>query len=299
MANDFKNNLPQYIEALTKSYHDNPISEKASLNLPDKAEIIEIIDDVLMLLYPQYYGNKKMDEATETYITGNRMQIVYQKLKRQIKLAFLYEYDRKNVRLMHDADEKAETVCMTFFEQLPDIYKMLTMDVQAAFDGDPAAKTKDQIVFSYPGLLAISIHRIAHVFYEQKVPMISRIMSEHAHSKTGIDIHPGATIGKYFFIDHGTGVVIGETTEIGDYVKIYQGVTLGALSTRNANALRNSKRHPTIKDNVTIYAGATVLGGDTVIGENATISGGAFITESVPDNCMVSTERNKLKILKR
>ncbi|MBE6030667.1 MAG: serine acetyltransferase [Firmicutes bacterium] len=299
MANDFKGNLPEYIEALTKSYHENPISEKASLNLPDKEEIIEIIDDVLMLLYPQYYGNKKMDEATEKYIIGNLMQIVYQKLKRQIKLAFLYEYDRKNVSIMHDAEEKAEAVCMYFFEQLPEIYRLLTLDVQAAFDGDPAAKTKDQIVFSYPGLLAISIHRIAHVFYQQKVPMISRIMSEHAHGKTGIDIHPGATIGEYFFIDHGTGVVIGETTEIGNNVKIYQGVTLGALSTRNANALRNSKRHPTIKDNVTIYAGATVLGGETVIGENTTISGGAFITEPIPANCLVNTERNKLKYVKR
>ena len=295
MKQDFKSNLSSYINKLTSSYHENPISERASLNLPDKDEIIDIIDDVLTLLYPQYYGNKKMDETTEPYIIGNLMQIVYQKLKRQIKLAFLYEYDRKNVKLMHDADERAEAVCMYFFEKLPEIYKMLSMDVQAAYDGDPAAESRDQIVFSYPGLLAISVHRIAHVFYEQKVPMISSIMSEYAHSKTGIDIHPGAKIGKYFFIDHGTGVVIGETTEIGSNVKIYQGVTLGALSTRNADALRNSKRHPTIEDNVTIYAGATVLGGETVVGRNSTISGGAFITESVPANCLVSTERNELK----
>lgn len=299
MMHDFKSNLPHYIEKLTKSYHENPISEKASLNLPDKAEIIEIVDDLFALLYPQYYGDKKMDEDTEKYIIGNLMQLIYQKLKKQIKLALLYEHDRKNVNIMHDAEERAETVCMHFFEQLPEIYRLLSMDVQAAFDGDPAAKSKDQIVFSYPGLLAISIHRIAHVFYEEKVPMISRIMSEHAHSKTGIDIHPGASIGEYFFIDHGTGVVIGETTEIGNNVKIYQGVTLGALSTRNANALRDAKRHPTIQDNVTIYAGATVLGGETVIGRNTTISGGAFITESIPANCLVNTERNKLKYVRR
>ena len=266
------------------------------MNLPDKEVIIEIISELEILLFPQHSGNKKMDETTEKYIVGNLMQIVYQKLKKQLKLAFLYEYDRKNQKLMHSADERAESVCMEFFEQLPEIYRYLSMDVQAAFDGDPAAESKDQIVFSYPCITAISIHRMAHVFYRLGVPIIQRIMSEYAHSKTGIDIHPGATIGKYFFIDHGTGVVIGETTMIGDHVKIYQGVTLGALSTRNASKLRNTKRHPTIEDNVTIYSGASVLGGETVIGRNSTIGGSAFITESVPPNSMVSVRRNELNI---
>ncbi|MCI8631257.1 MAG: serine acetyltransferase, partial [Firmicutes bacterium] len=216
MENDFKSNLPRYIDSLIESYHENPISEKTTLNLPDKNEVIEIINDFEMLLFPQYSGNKKMDEATEKYIIGNMMQMVYQKLKKQLKLAFLYEYDRKNQKLMHSADERAESVCTEFFEQLSEIYRYLSMDVQAAFDGDPAAESKDQIVFSYPCITAISVHRIAHVFYKLGVPIIPRIMSEYAHSKTGIDIHPGATIGKYFFIDHGTGVVIGETTVIGD-----------------------------------------------------------------------------------
>lgn len=296
MGNDFKSNLPHYIDSLIESYHESPISEKTSLNLPDKDEVIEIINDFEMLLFPQYSGNKKMDEATEKYIIGNMMQLVYQKLKKQLKLAFLYEYDRKNQKLMHSADERAENVCAEFFDQLPEIYKYLSMDIQAAFDGDPAAESKDQIVFSYPCITAISVHRIAHVFYKLGVPIIPRIMSEYAHSKTGIDIHPGATIGKYFFIDHGTGVVIGETTVIGDHVKIYQGVTLGALSTRKARALVNTKRHPTIEDNVTIYSGASVLGGETVIGKNSTIGGSAFITESVPAGSMVSVKRNELNI---
>ena len=164
MENDFKKNLPHYIEQLTNSYHANSISEKISLNLPDKEVIIEIISELEILLFPQHSGNKKMDETTEKYIVGNLMQIVYQKLKKQLKLAFLYEYDRKNQKLMHSADERAESVCMEFFEQLPEIYRYLSMDVQAAFDGDPAAESKDQIVFSYPCITAISIHRMAHVF---------------------------------------------------------------------------------------------------------------------------------------
>lgn len=165
------------------------------------------------------------------------------------------------------------------------------MDVDAAFDGDPAAFNKDEIIFSYPGLYAIMVNRLAHELHLLKVPLIPRIMTEHAHSLTGIDIHPGATIGKHFFIDHGTGVVIGETTEIGDWVKIYQGVTLGGLSTRAGQGLRNHKRHPTIEDRVTIYSGASILGGETRIGEGAIIGGNAFITRSVPPHTRVS-QRN-------
>lgn len=288
MKNDFKSNLPRYIENLTRSYHENPISEKETLNLPDKDIIIEIVDELQMLLFPQYFGNKKMDCDTETYIIGNLMNVVYQKLKKQLRLAFLCQYERKNRYLVKEAEDRAEEVCVKFFDELPEIYRHLTMDIQAAFDGDPAAESKAQIVFSYPCITAISIHRLAHAFYKLEVPVIPRIMAEYAHSKTGIDIHPGATIGKYFFIDHGTGVVIGETTEIGNNVKIYQGVTLGALSTRNSQLLRGTKRHPTIEDNVTIYSGAAVLGGETVIGRNSVIGGSAFITKSVPANSMVS-----------
>lgn len=294
MRNDFKGNLPRYIDGIVKSYHTYPISEKENPNLPDRDVVISIIEDVEKLLFPQYFGDKRMDVDTEKYIIGDLMQNVYQKLKRQIKLAFLYEYSKKNRELMHEADEKAENICMKFFEELPEIYRLLTLDIQAAFDGDPAAESRDQIVFSYPCITAISIHRVAHIFYKLGVPIIPRIMSEYSHGKTGIDIHPGATIGESFFIDHGTGVVIGETTEIGNHVKVYQGVTLGALSTRNANKLRTVKRHPTIEDNVTIYSGASVLGGETVIGKNSVIGGSAFITESVEPNTVVTAQRNNL-----
>ena len=167
-------------------------------------------------------------------------------------------------------------------------------DVQAGFDGDPAAKSREEVVFSYPGLFAIFVYRIAHEFYVQDVPFLPRIMTEYAHSRTGIDINSGAKIGEYFFIDHGTGVVIGETTEIGDYVKLYQGVTLGALSTRSGQQLAGVKRHPTIQDNVTIYSGSTILGGETVIGEECVIAGGAFITSSVPPRTKVTVKKPEL-----
>jgi serine O-acetyltransferase len=183
---------------------------------------------------------------------------------------------------------------MNFIKKLPDIQKMLLMDVQAGFDGDPAAKSKEDIIFSYPGFFAIYVYRLAHVLYKEDVPFIPRIMTEYAHSRTGIDINSGATIGKYFFIDHGTGVVIGETTIIGNYVKLYQGVTIGALSTRDGQKLRDVKRHPTIEDNVTIYSGATVLGGNTVIGTGTVIGGSAFITTSIPPYTKVSVKSPEL-----
>jgi len=173
---------------------------------------------------------------------------------------------------------------------------MLMKDVQAGFDGDPAAKSREEVVFSYPGLFAIFVYRIAHEFYVQNVPFLPRIMTEYAHSRTGIDINSGAVIGEYFFIDHGTGVVIGETTEIGDYVKLYQGVTLGALSTRSGQKLAGKKRHPTIEDHVTVYSGASILGGETVIGEGVIVSGGAFVTKSVPPYTKVIVKNPELQI---
>ena len=170
----------------------------------------------------------------------------------------------------------------------------LDTDVEALFQGDPAAESKDAIIMSYPGLYAISVQRFAHVLYQLRVPIIPRILTEHAHSKTGIDINPGASIGKYFFIDHGTGIVIGETTEIGEHVKVYQGVTLGALSTRGGRTLVSKKRHPTIEDSVTIYSGASILGGDTVIGKNAVIGGNVFLTHSVPANSKIYVKNQEL-----
>ena len=179
-------------------------------------------------------------------------------------------------------------------KKLPEVQLMLLKDVQAGFDGDPAAKTKDEIIFCYPGLYAITVFRIAHELFVLNIPMIPRIMTEHAHSITGIDIHPGATIGKYFFIDHGTGIVIGETTIIGEYVKVYQGVTIGALSTSGGQSLKGKKRHPTIGNNVTIYSGASILGGDTVIGDNVVVGGNTFITKSIEKGTKVTNKEQEL-----
>jgi serine O-acetyltransferase len=192
-------------------------------------------------------------------------------------------------------DTEAAEIVAKFFDRLPAVRDLLVTDVKAAFDSDPAAQSTDETIFCYPGLFAITVQRLAHEFYRLDVPLLPRIMTEHAHSLTGIDIHPGARLGESFFIDHGTGVVIGETTAIGRNVKIYQGVTLGALAPAYGQLLRGQKRHPTIEDDVTIYAGATILGGDTVIGKGATIGGNVFITSSVPPLNQVSAEPPKLK----
>ena len=188
---------------------------------------------------------------------------------------------------MDQIEAEAQRLSLAFCSQIPMVRSLVETDIQAAYDGDPAAVNKDEVIYSYPGLFAITVYRLAHVLYTLGVPMLPRMMTEHAHSITGIDINPGATIGKHFFIDHGTGIVIGETTVIGEHVKIYQGVTLGALTTRGGQSLRGKKRHPTIEDNVTIYAGASILGGETVIGENSVVGGNAFLTSSVQSNTRV------------
>jgi serine O-acetyltransferase len=216
------------------------------------------------------------------------------KLIRQISIVLRYDEELRDLPETELA-ARAEDITFEFLGKLPMIRGYIEMDVQAFFDGDPAAYNKDEIIYSYPGLFAILVNRIAHELFLLKVPLIPRMMTEYAHSLTGIDIHPGATIGKYFFIDHGTGIVVGETTEIGDNVKIYQGVTLGALSTRGGQDLRGRKRHPTIEDNVTVYSGASILGGNTVIGKGAVIGGNAFITKSVPAGAKVSVVNQELR----
>ena len=205
------------------------------------------------------------------------------------------EHDKKT---REELTMEAEDIACRFAARMPALQELLLKDVQAGFDGDPAAKSKEEIIFCYPGFFAIFVYRVAHELYVSNVPYIPRMMTEYAHSGTGIDINPGATIGEYFFIDHGTGVVVGETTEIGNNVKLYQGVTLGALSTRKGQQLANVKRHPTIRDNVTIYSNSTVLGGETVVGENTIIGGNTFITESIPANTKVSAKSPELVIKK-
>lgn len=257
---------------------------------PNKKVIIGMMEQLQMVLFPEYFVKKRVSQHAAEYYIGSILDEIYINLVDQITLALL---QREEFR---DADERrrraeATSIAGQFLATLPKIQSYLYMDVDAAFDGDPAAFNKDEIIFSYPGLYAIMVNRLAHELHLLKVPLIPRIMTEHAHGLTGIDIHPGATIGKYFFIDHGTGVVIGETTEIGDWVKIYQGVTLGGLSTRAGQGLRDHKRHPTIEDRVTIYSGASILGGETRIGEGSIIGGNAFITQSVPPHTRVS-QRN-------
>lgn len=246
--------------------------------LPNRDAIIEILNKIKRVIFPGYFGKEVLSLETAEYYAGHLLTEIYQGLKEQVVVAL-----RMDEKTSVNAEEVADTACRYLISSIPEIRRLLLCDVEAGYNGDPAAKSKAEIIVSYPGLLAIFVYRVAHVLYKQNIPMIPRIMTEYAHSRTGIDINAGAVIGEYFFIDHGTGVVIGETTVIGNYVKLYQGVTLGALSTRSGQELSGVKRHPTIGDNVTIYANSTVLGGETVIGNGVIIGGNAFITKSVPD----------------
>jgi len=238
-------------------------------------------------VFPGYF----MDKTYRTYNAKHNLSMLIEdvmfNLSQQIALAF--QEDGRT-------QEEAKEVCLEFLRRIPAVRQVVQTDLQAAYDGDPAATGMAEVIFSYPGLFAITVYRLAHELYILKVPMIPRIMTEHAHSVTGIDIHPGATIGKYFFIDHGTGIVVGETTVIGENVKIYQGVTLGGLSTRGGQSLRGKRRHPTIEDNVTIYANASILGGETVIGQGCVIGASAFITKSVPPCTTVTTKMQELQM---
>jgi len=248
--------------------------------LPNRDVIIQALSDLKKVIFPGYFDGETLTDSFAEYYEGYLLTEIYRKQKPQIELAFrlpVSDFDPE------EAEPRAEAVCFKLISELPEIRRLLMCDVEAGFNGDPAAKSRAEIIVSYPGLLAIFVYRIAHVLYTENVPLIPRIMTEYAHGMTGIDINSGAVIGEYFFIDHGTGVVIGETTVIGNHVKLYQGVTLGALSTRSGQELSGVKRHPTICDNVTIYANSTVLGGETVIGNGVIIGGNAFITKSIPD----------------
>lgn len=258
-------------------------------NLPKKSEVVELLGQIRRILFQGYCENGDID-------TRSTLEIIYKKLYEQIYFALSFESVAEE---QSEICLKADTCIKKFMEHLPQIQEMLYKDVEAQFMGDPAARSEEEVLLSYPGIYGIFVYRIAHELYELKIPLIPRMMTEYAHEKTGIDIHPGAVIGEYFFIDHGTGVVIGETTIIGNEVKIYQGVTLGALSLQKGQALSGMKRHPTIEDGVTIYAGATILGGDTVIGKNSVIAGNTFVVKSVPKNTMVSVLMPELKFKNR
>ncbi|MCR4956372.1 MAG: serine acetyltransferase [Lachnospiraceae bacterium] len=258
----------------------------------DKKAILELINKLQIILFPDYFLNETYRAFSKrNYLTVLVEDVLY-KLAKQIDFVLEYEcehYGKNGAPCKNESKRLAQA----FMSKLPMIKDYLATDIEAMYDGDPAAYNEDEIIFAYPGLYAIMVHRIAHELHKLNIHIIPRIMSEHAHSVTGIDIHPGATIGKYFFIDHGTGLVIGETCIIGDNVKVYQGVTLGALSTKGGQKMRGARRHPIIEDNVTIYSGASILGGDTVIGKNAVIGGNVFITKSVPEDTTVNMKNQE------
>lgn len=291
---DKKSAILKAAKGLTENYASEELfMPKSGRRLPNRSVIIDIVRDLKSIVFPGYFSTDTSATIFPEYYVGHRLNDIYDRLKNQIEIALLYHGEEPE-----EAAARADRTTCGFFEQLPEIQRLLLTDVQAGFDGDPAAKSKEEIIFSYPGLFAIYVYRLAHVLYKEEIPFIPRVMSEYAHGRTGIDINPGATIGEYFFIDHGTGVVVGETTEIGNNVKLYQGVTLGALSTRMGQQLANVKRHPTIRDNVTVYSNSTVLGGETVVGENTIIGGNTFITESIPANTKVSAKSPELVIKK-
>jgi serine O-acetyltransferase len=296
--------LPAVVDALVSSIVDEPRMKHLNrVFLPSRDVIIEAIMLMRQLMYPGYFGKQGLTSENLPFRVGELVIELTDMLYEQVLCCLRYRRQIPGAGGVSDeceeCDRQAAQIVATFFERLTAVREMLASDVQAAFDGDPAAQSTEETIYSYPGLMAITVQRLAHEFYKLDVPLLPRIMTEHAHSLTGVDIHPGAKLGKSFFIDHGTGVVIGETTDIGDNVKIYQGVTLGALAPAYGQLLRGQKRHPTIEPNVTIYAGATILGGETVIGEGSVIGGNVFITTSVPKFNQVSAEPPKLKYRER
>jgi serine O-acetyltransferase len=265
--------------------------------LPSYREVVDLLADLREVLYPGYGRRQNLHLGNVAYHVGDLIDGLHNRLTQQIARAFRYDCTANNGEA--DVEAQSRTIVIRFLESIPALRHALAEDVQAAFDGDPAATNLDEVILAYPGVLAVSVYRIAHALYDLGVPMMARIMTEWAHSKTGADIHPGASIGAAFFIDHATGVVIGETTHIGDGVKLYQGVTLGALSfPRDASGqiIRGKKRHPTVETGATLYANATVLGGQTVVGADSVIGGSVFLTRSVPPRSRVSLKEPELRV---
>ena len=287
--------IDMLIDGILDSYHRyGLINRSDSDSFPNRQNVVEILGDIQTLVFPGFKKAEDIDPVNIRYVTGQKVNNVIAKLTKEIQKALIYMLSKKEKSecVENPTNSKcfqlAEQVATGLMEEIPEIRRKIQLDVIAAFNGDPAAKSNEEVILSYPGLEAILVYRIAHYLYENGVPIIPRIMSEHVHGKTGIDIHPGAKIGESFFIDHGTGVVIGETCKIGTNVKIYQGVTLGALSVKKS--LTGNKRHPTIEDDVTIYANATILGGETVIGKGSTIGGNTWVTKSVPAGSVITQE---------
>ncbi|MBP3234212.1 MAG: serine acetyltransferase [Eubacterium sp.] len=287
-------NISEIISDITNDYRKHrPIDNQDIFGQPDRDTVKDIIYKLNRIVYAGYYVDRTYRIYNISTTIASVTEDVAYNLNKQIALSLHFD-ERFQGKSEEEIRLVAEDYTVQFMKQIPRIREYLDTDIEALYVGDPAAESKDAIIIAYPGLFAITVQRYAHVLYLLEVPILPRVMTEIAHSKTGIDINPGATIGKYFFIDHGTGVVIGETTVIGKHVKIYQGVTLGALSTRGGRGLIDKKRHPTIEDNVTIYSGASILGGDTVIGEGSVIGGNVFLTKSVPAGTKVHVANQEL-----
>ena len=293
---DFRSKLPAITEQIIENCYDTDCFTHID-NYPvhttrNVAELIDLFRDIL---FPGYFCRDKLDLLNLDYSIGQSVSILFDMLSQQISHVLRHDCHRYNQPCV-DCENQGFDMALKVIKKISQIRRTLSTDVRAAYDGDPAAKSYDEIIFSYPGIYAITVYRVAHCLYELDIPLLPRIMTEHAHSLTGIDIHPGANIGERFVIDHGTGVVVGETTQMGQNVRIYQGVTLGALSlpVDAGNRLRGKKRHPTIEDDVIIYSGATILGGETVIGARSVIGGNVWVTESVPPDTEVLMEMPRL-----
>ncbi len=286
--------LEQRIAAITRGYEAETAFFKEHKRIfPRRNVAYQLITEVRALLFPGYFDDETAAGASTDSLVGERLLRIGRMITEQVQRAIQFQDGSVSEE---DAHERAKQISEEFLEELPHIQDLILKDAEAAFQGDPAALSREEVILTYPGMFAVIVHRIAHELYVRHVPLIPRLMSEYAHSQTGIDINPGATIGEYFFIDHGTGVVIGETTIIGHHAKIYQGVTLGATSTRKGQELSGTKRHPTLGDYVTVYSNASVLGGDTVIGSNTVIGGSAFVCESVPENARVGVKDQEIVI---
>ncbi len=305
MATDFrlKERLPELTERIVRTYSDvGATSHLGFCPLPNYETIVGATESLKEILYPGYRRRDGLHLGNVMYHVGDLVDGLHDKLTGQIARALCHESGKSvkcDPQQRMDFEGMGQEITLAFLDKLPELRAILALDVQAAYAGDPACKSLDEVIFCYPGLETVTVYRLAHELHGLGVPLIPRMMTEWAHSKTGIDIHPGAKIGKYFFIDHGTGVVIGETTEIGDWVKLYQGVTLGALSfatDAEGNLVRGTKRHPTIEDRVVIYANATILGGQTVIGHDSVIGSSVWLTQSVEPHTTVTMEKPKLRM---
>ena len=291
-----RDEVEEIVELVLKDYEQGrDIDNMNVFQQPDRDKVIDIVNKLLGVLFPGYYRDKGYKFYNMYSKLALQFEDIMYHLSEQVALALAFDEKYAGADF-ETLETDARNITLDFFRQIPSVRAKINTDIQATYDGDPAAFNKEEIVLSYPGLLASTIYRVAHELHMLGVRILPRMMSEYAHSITGIDIHPAATIGEYFFMDHGTGIVVGSTSVIGKHVKIYQGVTIGALSTKGGHALHGTRRHPTIEDYVTIYSGASILGGGTIIGEGAVIGGNAFITAPIPPGARVSIANQEMNI---